>query len=427
MQIEQSSQGELLELTVKGVLDNESSMHFRNSIDERVRDGWHRIVVHMQGVSYISSAGIGALMAAKKRLEQLKGTFGICSPTPDVERILSQMRLLDVLLCDPEQAREESSVGDYTLSLNARTASGAGLDVEVYTLDDKESSRCRLLGDPRPIFEGTFTEQNCRSVEFSEQSLAIGLGALGDDFVSACPRFGEFLAVAGGVAQAAQSRQGLPDYSLSQGEFTPRAQVLYGIQCDGGFSQLIRFHPEQSGEPVALSAVVAECLRQAGCALAGCVILAESAGLLGAHLRRSPAGDAVSNVDRFRFPEVRSWLSFSPERVYSRNLALIVGVAHAGARGTLSLPLEEMLRPIDAAGELYGHFHAAVFPYRPLKKRTLDLNASTRELFESGTIQDVLHLLRDDRTIVGTGESELLGGACWLSPISEIVRSERNR
>ncbi len=426
MQIHASSEGDLLELTVTGVLDNQSSMYFRQSIDDHVRDGWHRILVHMQGVSYISSAGIGALVSAKKRLEQLKGLFGICGLTPEVQRVLSLVRVLDGLLCDPQQARAHVPAGDYTRTLNARIARADGLDLEIYTLDANHSLACHVMGDPRPIFESTFTQQNCRSVEFSVQSFALGLGALGDDFASACPRFGEFLAVAGAVTHSAQSRRGLPDYSQSQGEFTPRAQVLYGIQCEGEFSQLIRFQPMERGEPVALSAIVAQCLRQSGWTLAGVVILAESAGLLGVHLRRSPAAASVSQVERFRFPDVREWLSFSPERVYSRSLALIVGVVQTA--GTVQSPpsLDAMLRPIDADGDLSGHFHAAVFPYRPLKKRTLDLYASVRELFQSGSIQDVLHLVRDDRSIVGAGESELLGGACWVSPISDVVSGEKN-
>lgn len=424
MQIEQRSDGDLLELTVTGVLDNDSSTHFRTSIDDHVRDGWHRILIDVQGVTYISSAGIGALIAAKKRLEGLKGMFGIHALTPEVQRILSQTRVLDMLVCDPEQARGGASVGDYTLSLKGRIARVDDLDLQVYSLDRKQSLRCRVIGDPGPVFESTFTETDCRTVDFSDESLAIGLASLGDDFTSSSTRFGEFLAVAGAATQSAQSRRGLPDYSLTQGDFTPQAQVLYGIQCEGGFSQLLRFDPVQTGQPMALSAVVKAALSETDCPLAGVVILAESAGLLGAHLRRSPAGQAAGRVDRFGFPEVREWLSFSPERVYSRNLVLIVGVAREGSSGPPSAALDAMLRPMGADGDLHGHFHAAVFPYSPLKKRTLDLQASTRELFESGTIQDVLHLLRDDRSIVGAGESELLGGACWLSPISEIVTVE---
>jgi hypothetical protein len=76
---------------------------------------------------------------------------------------------------------------------------------------------------------------------------------------------------------------------------------------------------------------------------------------------------------------------------------------------------------MDSGGELSGHFHAAVFPYRPLKKRVLPLEPSVTELFDSGAIEDVLHLLRDDRPITGLGESELFGGACWLGPIERVT------
>ena len=426
MQIAHSSQGELLELKIEGILDNESSVHFRNCIDDYVRDGWHRILVDMQGVSYISSAGISALLAAKDQLGQLKGFFGISAPTPEVERVLAQVRLLKVLVSDPEQARAGSPIGNRTRSLEAHIAATPLLELQTYSLDEGASLRCHIVGDPQPIFDSTFSDQNCRSIGFSDKSLAVGVGALGPDFAAVRPRFREFLAVAGAVAQSAQSQRELPDFSLSQGEFTPRTQVLYGLQCDGEFSHLIRFRPVSSTVRVPLSEVVSECLRQAGCPSAGIVMLAESAGLLGAHLRQSPAADAASPSQRFEFPEIREWISFSPERVYSRNLVLIVGVAQATATAPSSPSMDALLRPIDANGTLCGHLHAAVFPYRPLKKRTLDLQDSVRELFNSGTIQDVLHLLRDDRSIIGTGESELLDGACWISPITNIATGERN-
>jgi hypothetical protein len=81
---------------------------------------------------------------------------------------------------------------------------------------------------------------------------------------------------------------------------------------------------------------------------------------------------------------------------------------------------------MEPAGQLYGHFHAAVFPYRPLKKRVLSLHTSVTDLFESGSIEDVLHLLRDDRPITGLGESELFSGACWVGPINEAIVEEEH-
>jgi hypothetical protein len=67
-----------------------------------------------------------------------------------------------------------------------------------------------------------------------------------------------------------------------------------------------------------------------------------------------------------------------------------------------------------------GHFHAAAFSYRPIKKGTIDLNATVTTLFETETLQGVLHLLTDDREAAGPQQSEFVRGACWIGAASEI-------
>jgi hypothetical protein len=96
-------------------------------------------------------------------------------------------------------------------------------------------------------------------------------------------------------------------------------------------------------------------------------------------------------------------------------VALAVGVA---ARAPS--PLDPFLRPLEVGSPLTAHFHAATFPYRPLRKGRIDLRESVQGLFEAETVQSVLHLLNDDREIVGGGESAFVRGACWVSPLSKI-------
>jgi anti-anti-sigma factor len=417
MQIERIPHDELLELRLTGPLDNESSRHFQETIHETVREGWHRILVDLQGVHYLSSAGIGALLSAQKQLAQLKGFFGIANPTPDVMRVLSQVRLLDKLLCDPKRIRSERALGSQTLSMEARIAALEDLELEVYTFEGQNSLCCRRIGNPLLLDSSLFTEADCQEQRFSRDSLGIGLGALGEDYAHARSRFGEFLSVMGAVAQSGKD---LPDYSFAQEEYVPPVQLLYGLSLTGTFSHLVRFSHAEPDKGAKLSAIVHQALTQSECQAAGLVLLAESAGLVGAKLNQSPAEAPAASGSRFDFPAVRDWLSFSPERIYPRHLALLVGVACLKDSEFAASELSAMLRPIDREASLFGHFHAAVFPYRPLKKRTLDLEATVQELFGSGTILDVLHLFRDDREPLGVGETELLGGACWTSPIREV-------
>ena len=76
------------------------------------------------------------------------------------------------------------------------------------------------------------------------------------------------------------------------------------------------------------------------------------------------------------------------------------------------------LRPLDHDSGLEGHFHAAAFAFRPFKKGRLQLPETVKSLFEDQPVQGVLHLLNDDRPVVGIGQSEFTRGACWFGAIS---------
>ena len=80
-------------------------------------------------------------------------------------------------------------------------------------------------------------------------------------------------------------------------------------------------------------------------------------------------------------------------------------------------PTPHHVRPLDAAGAIEGHFHAAAFPFHPFKKGRLELKDTVRTLFEAGGLLGLLHLLHDDRDIAGVGESEFTRGACWVAPL----------
>jgi len=426
MQIDKSEQGDLLVLAVSGMLDNDSSVHFRNEIESCKRQGWHRIVVDLAGVSYLSSAGIAALLASQKQLNQLNGLFGVFNPAPQVETVLKQVRLLDALLCDPQKAKSARSTGSLTMALSTSTrfASGDGVDMEIYTLRDPHPLSWRIIGEPGALFDSSSNDA-LTSVEFEIDSYGIGLGTLQDSSSDSDVGLGEIVAISGAAAQSPHTHGGLPDYSVTTADFTPVAQLLYGIQWSGDFTTLIRFEPAQRGAHIELSTLIRQAMAETETTAAAFVILSDCGGLVGAQLRRAPQSAAASSSESFEVPQIRDWLSFSAERVYRNNLALIAGVAVQGELDA-NKELAPLLRRLHSDHDCYGHFHAAVFPYRTLKKRTLRLEHQVSELFDSGALQDVLHLLRDDRPITGAGESELLSGACWIAPLNGAEHVEEN-
>jgi hypothetical protein len=177
---------------------------------------------------------------------------------------------------------------------------------------------------------------------------------------------------------------------------------------------MIRFDTSPEKAVVSLSELVEAILNACGYEAAGMAILTETTSLIGAALRRSP-GQAEGNSP-LAFPEVRDWLSFTTERTSGRNLALVVGIALRGPAPRVA----PFVRLLATGGRTQGHFHAAVFPYRPVQRGELALEKTINNLFAADSAQTLLHLLSDDRAFEGVGESELMRGACWVGPVQQF-------
>jgi anti-anti-sigma factor len=421
MQITTNETDHWLEMRVEGRFDNDWAGHVNEAIDEALRRGSHTVVMDLSGVSFLSSAGLGSLVRAHKHFKEIRGFFGVADTTPHVEEVIRLTGLANMLLCDREKVRQSLPSSQTTLLPSHRIAAPAGMEFEIYDLEPQARLSCRCYGDPQPLLDGGYGERQCRSVKFPTDTIGLGLGALGRGFADCQGAFGEFLAVGGGAAHQPTRDAARPDYQFGTGNFIPQVQTLYGLSCRGDFAQLIRFEPDHDSPHVQFSALVEQCLVHSHTNLAGMVFIAESAGLVSAKLRRSPAGEAANGHGRFAHPEIRRWLSFTPEHAFSHTLALVTGIASRGIPTGHAAALAPLLRPLGPKSEVLGHFHAAVFSYRPLKKRSLDLATTIKTLFESEDLQAVLHLLHDDREIIGGGESLFTGGACWIGPIGDVA------
>jgi hypothetical protein len=226
-------------------------------------------------------------------------------------------------------------------------------------------------------------------------------------------RLGELIAVAGCAAYFPTDGARKPDYVVGSGQVPPSVTLATGLTCEGDFSRLVRFTTRADAHAVPLSEIATVCLDAAGKKMAGLVIAGETAGLCGARLRRSPGGDSPV---RFDLPDIREWLSFAPERTHPSTTALIVGLVARVPEG----PVAAHLRPIGLTGRLFAHFHAAVFSYRPLPRRTVDLGNLVRHLFADHELLDVIHLVQDDRGEAAVGESALVRGVGWVGPITQV-------
>lgn len=414
MEITKHKAGDALELKVKGRLDAYWADHLSSELASVIREGARSVRLNLGEVDYLSSAGIRVLVQVYKQLKAIEGSFSVCDPSPAVQSILELAGLKQLLVL--ESAPAEAAPADVE---KAGFYERGNVRLDVRDCSPQGSLKCQVIGEPGLLVGCRFSEEHCRSRSFPDSAFALGLGAFGSSFADCEGRFGEFLAAAGAVAYLPTDGSNVPDYMLAAGDFVPDVKVLYGIAWEGQFAKVAQFERKDEGSPVALSDIVEACLEIADTETVALAMLAESSGLMGTSLRRSPTRSAVGVP--FSHPEVREWLSFTSERAFPRSLALVVGIAARSQRQ----PLQPFLRPLRHEESPVGHFHAAAFSYRPLKKGDLDLKNTVATLFEAENLQGILHLLSDDRGVVGAGQSEFVRGTCWIGRVSDIVSERR--
>ena len=419
-------------LELNGRLDANWSEHVGQAIETAIRSGQHHIDLDFGKIHYVSSAGLRILIKYFKQLKSARGSLRIVRPTADALEILNLSGMSSLLVhhpsttpAPPTSPAAASATAPAIASATAPAPAPApapprewqheGVAMAAYELDPQARLTLELLGHPENFGQGSLQAAESTVVRCASDVIAVGLGAFGRHADDTRTRFGESLAVAGTALSMPTDGSSLPDYQVTEASLVPELSLLYGLVARGAFRHLLRFEAAASPRgTLGLSSLLNAALETTATGAAGFVILAESAGLVGATLRQSPA--LADGRSPWEFPAIRDWLSFTTERTDERAVILITGFAVR----TPSPATASFLRPLGStAAALLAHCHAAVFPYRPLPKGRLDLMESVTSLLGTDSAQTVLHLMSDDRPFEGLGETDLMRGACWVGPLDD--------
>lgn len=374
-------------------------------LDECVRAGAHVVRLDLDGIVFLSSAGIRVLLVSYRELSRLGGNLAVVRASNAVTTVLKTSGLS--VLLQLQTAAHAPLAGD---DPPERRFEYAGARIEQWTLDSRAGMRVRMVGDAAAVFEGRAASTCSPRLAFPKTAFGIGAAAFGRDSADCDGRYGEFLAVGGAAICHANIDSALPDWVLAAGTMVPEAEMLWGLAGEGAFATQMRFEAAESTTGMLTMAEAAGlALDSADGAPLAVAMIAETVQLVGAALRQPPSGDS----SLFAFPGVRDRLLFTAEPAWTSAVALVAGVV-ARSRPT---PLDPMLRPLVSDGSLSGHLHAAAFPYRPLRKGRLELDATLVQLLEGQSVRALLHLVNDWREPVGAGQSAFTRGILWCSPL----------
>ena len=412
MKIDEVREGRTARIQLEGRLDREWAEYLSDTLEELLQEGVRSLSIDFSGVTYISSAATKVLARWHQDLAFLRGDMRLTSMPPAVREAFASAGWDSAA-----EAPGGSGAGASALRRSywhSRTDFANSGQYELSSGVPDATLTCRLHGDPSRLAQAPFGAGDCSVVPLPDGAFGLGLGAIGETYKECQERFGELVAVAGCAAYFPSDGARMADYLVGEGGMVPRAVLACGLTCEGAFSHLLRFSKQPEADAIPLSELATVALEAVGGKTAGLVVAAETAGLAGVRLSRSPVQG--SGPVRFEIPAVREWLSFAPERIHAMTTTVIAGVVARAPQG----PLAAHLRPLGGMRALFGHFHAMVFSYHPVPQRTVELTVLLRGLFASHQLRDVLHLIWDDRGEAGVGESALLRGVAWVAPITKV-------
>jgi anti-sigma B factor antagonist len=97
MQIEVAKTGSVTVMDIEGRIDSGTASGLSQALSEAIEKGATRLVIDLEGVDYVSSAGLRELVTALKKVNQDDGDLRLASPSDRVREVLELSGLDSIL------------------------------------------------------------------------------------------------------------------------------------------------------------------------------------------------------------------------------------------------------------------------------------------------------------------------------------------
>ncbi|MHC4954133.1 MAG: STAS domain-containing protein [Planctomycetota bacterium] len=81
-------------IALEGELDHQDCLEMRDEFDDRIRKGDGDVIVVMEGVTFLSSMGIGMLVQTSQTLEKQGRTLKLSGIPPNIRKVMESMQLM---------------------------------------------------------------------------------------------------------------------------------------------------------------------------------------------------------------------------------------------------------------------------------------------------------------------------------------------
>ncbi len=364
-----------------------SSPDVQRQIEELIRCGERVLVVDLEAVNFISSAGLRVFLTAQKNLKKANGEILLLRVPDVVLGILETSGMLDFFRVFADAAAIASHAGRGTASPAIETFEADGVLFRWLDRDGAPGS-LKVLGSQAPLALAAYTEKDVVSVKADEIQFGAGLAAVGERYAEYGRVFGESVIVDRNFYCYPAVRHAAVDFMLAaEQEAGLEYRFLHGFGFTGKYRCIAAF--ESTEGFVDLTRLTDFICERVEANMLGVVLLAESKGLWGMHMKQVPTAEnrPENGGEIFDASNFAVWMNFPVEPTDADSIVMGAGIVVKDRN--LERPEVGQLLPSGSG----FHIHAGVFAKEPLSKDPERFEAELKRISRELTVFKVQHLL----------------------------------
>lgn len=433
--------GECLILTPDARLDGYGSTLIERLFLEKITDQIRFVILDLDDVPYISSAGIRFFLNVRKIMIARSGNIILCHVHPFPENILKMAGMEKIFLTYTEMEQAIASCTNFESNISDSSSfhsSEYQTDEELIKVTSTGKGECRLqvTGSLTRILHSSIRPEDVYEIRFSDCEYSIGCGALAENKWQARQLLGEMITLHGSIVWLPTDGNSTPDY------FIP-VKDTGEIRIYSGFNAALhgQFHDSftitsntQGGTPISrIYKLIFDHARKKRENYSGIVALAltgNSGGVRSSAIIHPPIqefappdGGSIMDPDN-----IKNWIEVKEDSNYNGDIIVAFGIGVDLKHDLSAFNPDDLsnlyyIHPSNRGlQEMSLHTHGVIFRDLPLKHYS-DINHKIKHILVSGEFLDMRHLMDDTRIYNISGAVAYISGIDIINqpPFSETT------
>ncbi len=354
-------------ITAKGRIDALSASDIRKIFDGLILAGERTLLVDMAGVHYVSSAGLRIFIGTQKDLKKVGGEIILSGINEAVFEVFKMSGLASFfrVVADREAVSDLLHRDASPVERNTREIDGIAVE---YMETTSAKGRLFTAGSYDKTEDASYTEADVAEVRPADMRFGCGLAALGNTYDEYKDLFGESMVVDHAFFYYPAVKHPSVDFLIGA-HHDPRItyKFLHSFGFNGSYRYLLSFQGKERA--VELSALVRSFFSISRANLVGLVLIAESKGVLGMHIKQIPIAEhkPANGKGIFDAANFSEWIDFPVEPSHVNNVVVATGIA---VRDRAYLDAKHAFLISEGGG---FHIHGTIFDKAPWETISITL------------------------------------------------------